>query len=448
MKNYLKHSLALTGIVVGIMLTLYYIPDKVIAGLGLREIDILSSIRPRPAEVADSDSLAPPPVVQPPPEVRIPCPQGMVCFEDYSAKGNGLNAYIKAISSKKKNLRIAFFGDSYIEGDIFTSDLRALLQDTLGGAGVGMVGATSITAGFRTTVKHKFSGWSTSSLVDAGKKNHTQEGIMGMSFVPTGNARVEYTGVNKPHLDTFHRATILYSLAEGQSKVACTINGDKTRTATLTASPRVQRYDIDDTIARIQFNFEANEQLRIHGISLEDPEGVTLDNFSLRGTPGTSLRYIPEATLRQTDSLLGYDLIVLQYGLNVMSANVTKYTTYGKNMVETVEHIKRCFPRSSILLLSVGDRSMKKQGAYATMPGVAAMVACQQSVCAQTGIVFWNLYEAMGGEGSMIHFVSTKPPKANKDYTHLNFAGGKHLAELLYRALEFEKTRYDRRRRR
>ncbi|MDR2563374.1 MAG: hypothetical protein LBC98_05460 [Prevotellaceae bacterium] len=448
MKNYIKQSLTLTGLVVGILLILYFIPNRVISGLGLREIDILSLVRPRPPEALVGDTAEVQPLVQPPPEVKIPCKEGMVCFEDYSPKGTGMNAFFKALSSRKKNIRIAFFGDSYIEGDIFCSDFRALLQDTLGGAGVGMMGATSITAGFRTTVKHKFSGWNTSSLVDPGKKDHSKEGIMGMSFVPANNARVEYTGVNKPHLDTFNRASIIYRLPEGEAAVSYRINDKKSENLVLKASNRVQKYDIDDTIGRIQFNFQANENLRVFGISLQNKEGVSVDNFSLRGTPGTALRYINANTLRQTDSLLGYDLVVLQYGLNVMSANVTKYTSYGKNMVETVEYVKKCFPNSSILLLSVGDRSMKKQGSYLTMPGVAGMLACQQSVCAQTGIVFWNLFDAMGGEGSMVKFVTSKPPKANKDYTHLNFAGGKYLANILYETLVFERTRYEAKRKR
>jgi hypothetical protein len=87
---------------------------------------------------------------------------------------------------------------------------------------------------------------------------------------------------------------------------------------------------------------------------------------------------------------------------------------------------------------------MNKGGEYVTMPGVPAMVSCQQAVCTETGIVFWNLFEAMGGNGSMVEMVKTKPPRANKDYTHLNFEGGKYLGEILFKSFVFEKKRYDR----
>ena len=41
----------------------------------------------------------------------------------------------------------------------------------------------------------------------------------------------------------------------------------------------------------------------------------------------------------------------------------------------------------------------------------------------------------MGGTASIKRMAEQKPALANKDYTHLNFRGGKVLAEKLYEAL-------------
>ena len=49
----------------------------------------------------------------------------------------------------------------------------------------------------------------------------------------------------------------------------------------------------------------------------------------------------------------------------------------------------------------------------------------------------------MGGEGSMADFVNRG--EANKDYTHLNFKGGKRLAELYYKAILAGVENYKRR---
>jgi hypothetical protein len=443
-KNYIKASLYVNCLVVVFLLLLQFIPEKVTDRLHIKRKDILSDIR---IDTSFFTNVSVPVLLPapPPPEKDIPCPPGMVCFEDYSANNDGLDNFFRALDSKsKKPVRVAFFGDSYIEGDIFSADLRSNLQSEYGGKGVGLVMPVSQVASFRRTVKHSFGSWNSRSILDS--KDYSKIGISGYYFHPDKNSWVKYSGVKMPHLEYVEQASLLYYLPEKEARFSYRINNEKEgKTVNLQASSKVSKYDITaDSIGSIQFDFLSdNPNLYVYGISLQDKSGVIVDNFSLRGTPGTTLKFLPENILKQTDSLLAYDLIILQYGLNVMTANRTNYSSYQKGMQETVEHLKKCFPKSSILLLSVGDRSMNKNGAYVTMPGAPALVSYQQATCVETGIVFWNLFEAMGGNGSMVEMVKTKPPRANKDYTHLNFEGGKYLGEILFKSIAFEKKRYD-----
>ncbi len=99
-----------------------------------------------------------------------------------------------------------------------------------------------------------------------------------------------------------------------------------------------------------------------------------------------------------------------------------------------------------MLLVSVGDRDYKTEtGDVKTMPGVKSLVRYQQKIAAKSNIAFWNLFEAMGGDESMASLVHDNPSKANYDYTHINFRGGKHLAEILYETLIYGKEQYDKR---
>ena len=180
---------------------------------------------------------------------------------------------------------------------------------------------------------------------------------------------------------------------------------------------------------------------------MDGKEGVVVDNFSLRGSSGLTLANIPSQTLKDFNRLRTYDLIIFQYGLNVATLRGYDYNYYEKGMIRSVEYFKQCFPQAGILLLSIGDRDYKTEtGELRTMPGVKNLVRYQQRIAAETGIAFWNLYEAMGGEASMANLVHAKPTQANYDYTHINFRGGKVLAELLYDVLVYGKEQYDRRR--
>lgn len=61
-------------------------------------------------------------------------------IEDYSIEQNGIDKLIEAIENRNnigRPVRVAFLGDSFIEADIFTQNVRQALQDMYGGCGVG-----------------------------------------------------------------------------------------------------------------------------------------------------------------------------------------------------------------------------------------------------------------------------------------------------------------------
>ena len=79
--------------------------------------------------------------------------------------------------------------------------------------------------------------------------------------------------------------------------------------------------------------------------------------------PVFSLRGIPVQTLKQFNRQRPYDLIILEYGLNVATERGRNYDNYQKGLITAIEHLKECFPQAGILLLSVGDRDYKNETA-------------------------------------------------------------------------------------
>jgi hypothetical protein len=71
------------------------------------------------------------------------------------------------------------------------------------------------------------------------------------------------------------------------------------------------------------------------------------------------------------------------------------------------------------------------------------MVEAQREIARKTQIAFYNLYEAMGGENSMVGFVENDPPLANKDYTHLNYQGGRRVAGIFVKSIIYEFQKYN-----
>lgn len=449
-KNSLKYSGLLVLLVVGALLLLRFLPVITVGGHTLRHVDILGDLRPSSPQIEVADSLPPPPIVKP--AFVDTCSTGMTCIEDYSDSTlRGMTGFYRALDELRETprpVRIAYFGDSFIEADILTADLREMLQKRYGGCGVGFVTITSMTNGFRPTVRHSFGGWQSHSIMDSAFFDRRKQGVSGHYFVPRAGAYVELKGQNRyaSLLDTCRRASIFFYTKDTLTISAC-INRGETLTRTFDPADGLQEMTVEGRIGAVRWAVDRADSTLFYGLAMDGQTGIAVDNFSLRGSSGLSLRSIPMQMMREFNEHRPYDLIILQFGLNVATERGRNYDKYIAGMQTTVQHLKEAFPQAGILIVSVGDRDYRTQdGGLCTMPGIKNLVRYQQNLAADEAVAFWNMFEAMGGEGSMAGLVHAKPSMANYDYTHINFRGGKHLAGLLYEALIYGKEQYDRRR--
>jgi hypothetical protein len=359
---------------------------------------------------------------------------------------------LNLLKKKKCKTRIAYFGDSMIEGDLISQDFRDCMQDFFGGSGVGYVPITSIVSGFRTSIAHSFDGWTTFNLLENIPQNHSL-GIAGYCFVPntiavidsnnsTSGSWVKYTAVNKKHLNKFHETKLLYGKSEGENFVV--INGNRYK---LIGSNEVNQLVVNTYSQQINARFQCTTPLDIFGFSMESDSGVVVDNFSFRGNSGLPIQKVKQTVYSATNSCLNYDLIILEYGLNAVDPRVTDFSWYERGMNVVIKHIKASFPNASVLLISVGDKSYRKEGKYQTDPSVPILVKTQKRMAKDNKLAFWSLYDAMGGYGSMVKWVEGDTTFANKDYTHFNFKGARKVGKLLFSKIISEYNDYNKKQR-
>ena len=351
-------------------------------------------------------------------------------------------------ATAERNVRIAFLGDSYIEGDIITADVRERLQALYGGEGVGFVPFSSSLAMNRPTIKHNFSGWKNYSVAqkkDAPEELNDKFFVSGTLSLPEGSetwSEYEASGYRK-HIANSRAARVIFENGRN-STVKLTVNDTIERSFTPDRGNLVQQIRVAGIpIRKMRVEILDSVDFIGYGVSFEGEKGIVVDNYSIRSNSGLGLFGTSATVNREIDKMLGYDLIVLQYGLNAMSADVINYSGYGQNMRRMVNYIKRCFPDAAVLMLGVGDRSTMIDGEFETMPAVAAMIDEQRSIAKDCGIAFWDIYTAMGGENSMVDFV--EKGWAAKDYTHLSFGGGRYIAGRLVDALLYLKQLVDER---
>ena len=394
----------------GICLGLYYLPDQLF-GMKIKKVDLLSDLRLKP-ESLSMDSLRM--QLEQPDTVRIDsaavrdsilkttgidsvalalrdslykvmyADKGAdslgTRIEDYSVGHIGLKRFFAALrNSRQANrpVRVAFLGDSFIEGDIVVADFRSGMQERFGGRGVGFVPVTSVAAQFRPTIEQKAEGWTTWSMLT---DHHHRYTLSGMTFEPKGekpSISIKTTD-RYPELKTVSSLKFLYE-KNIRTQMTLVCNGTQdTICETLEPTTAITQYEQTGTFTEASFSFADTAGFRALGVALEDNSGVIVDNYSLRGNSGMILSRLDSTRCRELNEIRPYDLVVLQYGLNIVSDSVLQYGWYAKRMEEAVRHVRVCFPDADILMLGVSDRSRQVDGTFETMPAVLALLHAQR----------------------------------------------------------------------
>jgi lysophospholipase L1-like esterase len=327
---------------------------------------------------------------------------------------------------KKAKVRIAWFGDSMIEGDFLTQTFRKRMQQYFGVVGVGFVPVTSVTAAFRTTVAHSWSGkWEEENFKT---KNLTHDLFLSGHLYYTDNGQINLT--DKTSKDSGVILEKILLCGQCDDKVVVTVNGNP---RTIEAPRKLNNIVLDESASKHISVAVANSKLPLYGISLEPNSGVVVDNFSFRGITGLELNKIDTGLLFALQQEHAYDLVILEYGANLMfRPNDKDYSWYQKHIIPVVKRLRVSMPNAEFLVISTADRAFKYGDSWQTAVGMNNLVKSQAELACQSGAAFYNMYQSMGGAGTMVQWADSNHALANKDYIHPNLRGSEVLGNLFF----------------
>lgn len=355
---------------------------------------------------------------------------GQMVLEDYTEAGQGLKKMRESLKAGGVT-RIAVIGDSYIEGDIFTQDLRQMLQTEFGGAGVGYVNMHTDFPGFRRSVKQGGKGWTEFAANKSAEKKYTS--ITQHYFKPAGNATSTYAGTEAlPHLASWDNSKFLF-ISPTDTEVKVKTGDGEWVSHKISGSPEVQCVSADGPTSNFEISTNGGSLIGL-GAWMYGSKGVTLDCMSSRGFSGLTLNNVSADLTKQMSKFIDYDVIILEFGINAMSAKQKDYTVYANRMIDVINHVRECFPNADIIMMSIGDRGEKKAGEVHSMGSAPFMVTAQRDAARKARCLFYDTRESMGGEDAIVSWVADG--LANKDYIHLTHKGGQKLAEPLFNAIK------------
>lgn len=361
-----------------------------------------------------------------------------VAIEDFDSTGIGaLDRFYRKLLRGTEPVRIAVMGDSFVEGDILTQDLREELQSVFGGCGAGFAPAASPLTAFRRSIKTQSRGWQTYNIM---QRRSTPEPLRSDYFVsgwvcrPDNGATVRWDMTGAKAHAAYAEVARIALIARRDARLLLTINGSRRETVELKASDAVQHITLRDSLLSLSLEVAAGaDAMTVYGASFEGANGVVVDNYSVRSNNGQALLWTSPSVDARMDAAAPYDLVILQYGLNILQEGVTDYSRYGAQIEKIITFVRRCFPRAAVVVMGVSDRSVRKEQGFVPMQSAHALTRHQRQAAKNCGAAFWNTHAAMQLHGGMKAFVANG--WAGKDYTHINFAGGRVIAQELAQAV-------------
>lgn len=318
-------------------------------------------------------------------------------------------------NASQQHVRIVHYGDSQIEEDRITAYLREQLQTRFGGGGPGMQPAT--TDVHKKTVTQSANAKLPRYRVYGAASNRSKTSDYGpmAQFQRLGNQSVtlSLTALDSneyPHNTLFDTVSIV------------TNNG-------------IEAVQTKRTGNKVSFTIKG--PMDIYGVLLDSQYGVAVDNIPMRGCSGTIFTSITQASMKPFFDNQNVRLIILQYGGNMVPGMRTEEQAdkLCENLQSQIKFFKEFVPDARILFIGPSDMSTKVKGKWATYPILPYFTWMLANTVNEAGAAYWDMYTAMGGEGSMIDWVTRKPPLAGPDYVHFTHRGADRVAGMLTETL-------------
>jgi lysophospholipase L1-like esterase len=337
-------------------------------------------------------------------------------------------------------VRIAFFGDSMIESDMMVHDFRKNYQGKYGGYGRGfvMLSNVSITWGLS---RYDFSpDWVTYTFLKGVPP--VPVGVSGYVSIAKNNAPVWTSFRQRKGAPALANAELFYGQSNNSNAKLTVIADRNTSVITNLETDKIlNKQPLTSSESKeLMLRFNNAKGIPFYGVNFTDGDGIYIDNFPMRSSTGEPLLTLNAELMNAFHQELQYDLIILEFGLNVIQPKITEYDDYAEQMTTTVSHLKTCFPGADFLVISAPDMGKKYGTKMLTNKDLHAVLQAQERYAENSGADFISLFQLMGGEGSMVKWV--KKGIAKTDYAHFSSDGSKIAADLIFNQIESEYEEY------
>lgn len=338
-------------------------------------------------------------------------------------------------SANRRPISVVQLGDSHTAADLFSGEMRRLLQAQYGDGGIGFVAATPV-PGTRyervilTTAKRQW------ALVSARNQQSAQFPLGGYLALPQVAGAQVRIAERQPSGQRY-RVSALYQAQANNSLKAR--DGATQASRMLAATGGQWRFSpvFNNIALPVELSIAQPQGLALGGWNIQGQKnaGVT---YSALGINGARLDVLDKWQAGWLDTLkaLRPDLVVLAYGTNEAFDDELDLGLYERQLQGKIAELRRTLPKAVILLVGAPDsiKNRRAQACAAAQPhSLRQAIQIQKTVARQSGALYWDWQAFMGGDCSIRNWQARE--MARGDLVHLTADGYRQSAEGLYRFL-------------
>jgi lysophospholipase L1-like esterase len=360
-----------------------------------------------------------------------------------SAAFAALGHFFERMEAGGAAAHVLHFGDSQIEGDRITSELRHAFQARWGGNGPGYLSAVpqvQVPAFHQTAT-----GWNRHTLFGQADASVGHERFGLLATLGRWEARTEPQDWTDPIVlkqrNMGHAGNrvwpALHVLAGplNEDSVAAEITCDSMTYInwiardSISSSLHVALPSPCRTLA-IRFAIPCPD---INAIGLFGDSGVVVHNIPMRGSSGTLFKKADRAHWLAQVGGQDVALVLLQYGGNAVPylEDASEAERYAGWLAAQIQLFRTALPGVPIALIGPADMSTKDGLHFVTDPRLLHVRAALMAMAQREHVLYWDLFAVMGGHQAMPAWVQAEPPLAAADHIHFTGRGARRVGRLL-----------------
>ncbi len=350
---------------------------------------------------------------------------------------------------QRARVNIVHLGDSHIQADLFSGTVRQLAQLDYGNAGRGFIFP------YRIAKSNEPPSYKTTSNVKwESKRNVFPDqalpiGIGGFTIeTKDSNATLSLTVKDQGTLQYgFTKFTLFHEKGAGNygyavcDELSCKVGTIDARNTDSCRFTSVQYFN--KPMHQLMIRCTAGDSgscSRIYGLLLENDKPGIL--YNMIGVNGAEFRHFNLSEHFQEQlTYLQPDLMIISMGTNEGFSAGFDRDAFTRNIDSLVSGIRARNPKVEILLTTPGDSYRKSKKGRVKNPNMTLARNAVIDYAESHNCAWWDLYEIMGGYGSMGKWFVAK--LAAKDRVHFSGAGYTMQGGMLYKAMKAGCDRYN-----